>query len=75
MTLEPLYMGWQDSRPGATPERRIADAVRRFERKHGQLPAVALVNADEVAAHSDVAVEVADYIQPSYVHVGPVPAA
>lgn len=64
------YLGWTDPRNETTPERRIADACRRYERKHGVVPTVALVNPAELVTVDGIDVRAAAHVAVKTVYVG-----
>ena len=65
-----LYLGWQDESKTQTPERRITDASRRYERKHGTLPTVALVHPSQVAQVDGIEVRASALVAVNTVYVG-----
>ncbi|MEX1158428.1 MAG: hypothetical protein WEC79_05810 [Thermomicrobiales bacterium] len=68
-----MYLGWYDPDKKKKPERKLAEAIARYERKWGQLPSVALVNvADAAQLPEDAGVEVrvAQHVAPNTFFVG-----
>lgn len=64
------YLSWYDAAKGQTPERRIADASRRYERKHGVAPTVALVNPAEMVVVDGIEVRASAIVAKNTVYVG-----
>ena len=68
-----MYLGWYDPDKKKTPERKLADAVYRYERKWGRTPSVALMNAADVSQLTDetgLDVRVAPHVAPNTFFVG-----
>jgi hypothetical protein len=68
-----MYLGWYDPDKKKNPDRKLADAIYRYERKWGRKPAVALMNAADLAQLTEdtgVEVRVAPHVAPNTFFVG-----
>ncbi len=65
-----MFLGWYDPDKKKTIEEKIAAAARRYERKHGSLPAIALVNPSQLVEVEGVDVRPAAHVAPNTVYVG-----
>ena len=68
-----MYLGWYDPDKKKPAASKLADAMRRYERKWGRLPSVALVNAADATALGEqrgVEVRVAVHVAPNTFFVG-----
>lgn len=65
-----MFLGWYDPDKKKSIEEKIAAAARRYERKHGQAPAVALVNPTQVAEVEGLEIRPAAHVAPNTIYVG-----
>ena len=68
-----MYLGWYDPDKKKKPERKLADAIARYERKWGRTPSVALVNvtdAEQLPEETGLEVRVAHHVAPNTYFVG-----
>ena len=68
-----MFLGWYDPDKKKATERKLADAIYRYERKWGRKPSVALMNASDVEHLTDetgVEVRVAPHVAPNTFFVG-----
>ena len=65
-----MFLGWYDPDKKKTIEEKIEAAARRYERKHGHAPAVALVNPSQVTSLDGLDVRPVPHVAPNTVYVG-----
>lgn len=65
-----MFLGWYDPDKKKTIEEKIAAAARRYERKHGEPPVIALVNPTQVAEVEGIDVRPAVHVAPNTIYVG-----
>ena len=70
-----MFLGWYDPDKKKTVAEKLAAAIRRYEAKWGQAPAVALVNPAEVIELEDIDVRPAVHVAPNTYYVGACEAA
>lgn len=64
------YLAWYDASKTQTTERRITDASRRYEAKHGIAPTVALVHPEQMAVVEGIDVRASGMVAMNTVYVG-----
>lgn len=65
-----MFLGWYDPDKKKTIEEKIAAAARRYERKHGQPPAIALVNPGQLVEVEGLDIRPAPHVAPNTIYVG-----
>ncbi|MCC6935815.1 MAG: hypothetical protein IT333_04800 [Thermomicrobiales bacterium] len=65
-----MFLGWYDPDKKKTMQEKIAAAARRYERKRGQPPAIALVNPAQLVAIDEMDVRPAAHVAVNTIYVG-----
>jgi hypothetical protein len=65
-----MFLGWYDPDKKKTVEQKIAAASRRYERKWGSAPSVALVNPKDLVTVEGLEVRPAPHVAPNTIYVG-----
>lgn len=65
-----MFLGWYDPDKKKSIEEKIAAAARRYERKHGQTPNIALVNPGQLVEVAGLDVRPAAHVALNTVYIG-----